>query len=216
MVDHGRFRSGADDSGCRCRHGPGDAVSGSAASPTAECASFIPGAVIVLVHAVVLADVFVANFLVNSVSLEHADGFGSTFGFDKSDATMKRIFPPEFRNRLDAVVNFSSLPEPVILRIVDKFLLEVEQQLHERNVTVSATDPARHFFLKEGFKPEFGAREMGRVIQEHVKKPLADLILFGELAGGGHAEVDYVDGKVVVRAKKRATAAPAADAPAAT
>jgi ATP-dependent Clp protease ATP-binding subunit ClpA len=91
----------------------------------------------------------------------------------------------------------------VILRIVDKFLLEVEQQLHERQVTIVATDAARQFFLREGFKPEFGAREMGRVIQEHVKRPLADLILFGDLRDGGQAEVDFVDGQVVVRARKR-------------
>jgi ATP-dependent Clp protease ATP-binding subunit ClpA len=129
-------------------------------------------------------------------------GFGQGIAFDKGEATIKRMFPPEFRNRLDAIVNFGGLPEQVILRIVDKFLMELEQQLTERHVTLSATEAARQFFLKEGYKPEFGAREMGRVIQEHVKKPLADLILFGELADGGHAEVDYVDGKVVLRARK--------------
>ena len=135
-------------------------------------------------------------------------GFGQGISFDKGDAVVKRIFPPEFRNRLDAIVSFDGLPEAVILRIVDKFLLELEQQLAERNVTISATDPARHFFAKEGFKPEFGAREMGRVVQEHVKRPLADLILFGELKDGGHAEVDYVDGKIVLHAQpgeKRST-----------
>jgi ATP-dependent Clp protease ATP-binding subunit ClpA len=112
------------------------------------------------------------------------------------------VFSPEFRNRLDAVVVFQHLPEEVVLLVVDKFLLELEHQLTERNVTLAATDAARKFFLKEGYKPEFGAREMGRVISEHVKKVLAEEILFGELRDGGHAEVDYVDGKVVVRSRK--------------
>lgn len=120
----------------------------------------------------------------------------------RADAVLKNTFSPEFRNRLDAVVQFAPLPEPVILRIVDKFLLELEHQLFERNVTISATDAARQFFAIEGYKPAFGAREMGRVMQEHVKRTLADLILFGDLSDGGHAEVDFVDGKVVLRAVK--------------
>jgi len=120
----------------------------------------------------------------------------------RADAVLKDVFPPEFRNRLDAVVVFQHLPEDVILLVVDKFLLELEHQLTERNVTLAATDAARKFFLKEGYKPEFGAREMGRVISEHVKKVLAEEILFGSLKDGGHCEVDYVDGKVIIRAKQ--------------
>ncbi|MBX2800526.1 MAG: ATP-dependent Clp protease ATP-binding subunit ClpA [Myxococcales bacterium] len=129
-------------------------------------------------------------------------GFAKQMGTSRADTVLKNVFPPEFRNRLDSMVIFDHLPEEVILLIVDKFLVELEQQLTERNVTLSSTDDARRFFLKEGYKPEFGAREMGRVIQEHVKKPLADEILFGALREGGHAEVDYVDDKVVVRAKE--------------
>jgi len=128
-------------------------------------------------------------------------GFGTGAGATaRADTVLKDVFPPEFRNRLDAIVMFDKLPEDVILLIVDKFLLELEQQLSERNITLRATDAARKFFLREGYKPEFGAREMGRVIQEHVKRPLADEILFGSLREGGHAEVDLVDGKIVVRA----------------
>jgi ATP-dependent Clp protease ATP-binding subunit ClpA len=138
-------------------------------------------------------------------------GFTKNVAAARADTVLKDVFPPEFRNRLDAVVVFAHLPEEVILLIVDKFLLELEQQLVERNVTLSATDAARKFFLREGYKPEFGAREMGRVIQEYVKKPLADEILFGALAKGGHAEVDLVDGKIVVRAKATEAAPPAAE-----
>ncbi|MEQ1501071.1 MAG: ATP-dependent Clp protease ATP-binding subunit ClpA [Myxococcota bacterium] len=129
-------------------------------------------------------------------------GFTPAVGSTRADTVLKDVFPPEFRNRLDSVVVFEHLPEDVILLIVDKFLLELEHQLVERNVTLAATDAARKFFLKEGYKPEFGAREMGRVVQEHVKRPLADEILFGTLREGGHAEIDYVDGKIVVHARK--------------
>ena len=88
-----------------------------------------------------------------------------------------------------------------MLRIVDKFLGELESQLYERNVTLTATDAARKFFLEQGFSREYGAREMGRVIQEHVKKQLADDILFGALVQGGTAEIDLVDGKIVMRTR---------------
>jgi ATP-dependent Clp protease ATP-binding subunit ClpA len=129
-------------------------------------------------------------------------GLVKSTGSVRADSVLKDVFPPEFRNRLDSVVVFQHLPEEVILLVVDKFLLELEHQLTERNVTLAATDAARKFFLKEGYKPEFGAREMGRVISEHVKKVLAEEILFGALKDGGHAEVDHVDGKVVIRSKQ--------------
>jgi len=130
-------------------------------------------------------------------------GFGGKDGPSKSTDVLNKMFAPEFRNRLDAVVMFNELPESVILQIVDKNLLELEQQLVEREVTITATDSARHFFAKEGYKPAYGAREMGRVVQQHVKKPLADEILFGDLREGGHAEVDYVDDEVVIRVVRK-------------
>ncbi|MEO0604331.1 MAG: AAA family ATPase, partial [Myxococcota bacterium] len=139
-------------------------------------------------------------------------GFTKQMGASRADTVLKKVFPPEFRNRLDAMVVFDNLPEEVILLIVDKFLVELEQQLTERNVTLSASDAAREFFLKEGYKPEFGAREMGRVIQQHVKKQLADQILFGELSEhGGHAEVDYVDGEVLLHITPAPAPEPADD-----
>ncbi len=127
-------------------------------------------------------------------------GFGdAAVNAGKSEAAIKRLFPPEFRNRLDAVVSFAGLPEPVILKVVDKVLLELEAQLVERRVTIAATDAARAWFGKKGYNPEFGAREMSRVIQEHVKRKLADLLLFGELASGGHVDIDVVDDAVVLK-----------------
>jgi ATP-dependent Clp protease ATP-binding subunit ClpA len=128
-------------------------------------------------------------------------GFVETLGAGKADATLKRIFPPEFRNRLDAIVWFDKLPEPVILKVVDKFLLQLEGQLVEKGVTLQASEGARHFFMKEGYKPEFGAREMNRVIQDFVKKPLADLLLFGDLSKGGIAVIDLIEGKIQITAR---------------
>ncbi len=130
-------------------------------------------------------------------------GFVETKAIGRAEEELKRRFPPEFRNRLDGIVWFNSLPEAVILQIVDKFLLELEQQLVEREVTLVATEAARRFFAKEGFSDEYGAREMGRVMQDHVKRPLADELLFGKLEHGGRAEIDLVDGKVVIHAVAR-------------
>jgi ATP-dependent Clp protease ATP-binding subunit ClpA len=130
-------------------------------------------------------------------------GFVEQQASGRAESTLKRIFPPEFRNRLDATVWFNNLPEPVILKVVDKFLLELEGQLVEKDVTLEATEAARAFFAKEGYKPEFGAREMSRVIQQHVKRQLADEILFGVLSKGGIAIIDYVDGEVTIGHRPR-------------
>jgi ATP-dependent Clp protease ATP-binding subunit ClpA len=140
-------------------------------------------------------------------------GFVDAGASGRAESVLKDVFPPEFRNRLDAVVWFEPLAEDVVLRIVDKFLLELENQLVERDVTLTASPAARAWFLEQGFSREYGAREMGRVIQDHVKKKLAEELLFGSLAGGGTAEIDLVDGEIVVRATPRA-ALPSAPEPA--
>ena len=125
-------------------------------------------------------------------------GFVQTTASGRAESELKRQFPPEFRNRLDAIVWFEPLPEQVVLKIVDKFLLELETQLGDRDVLLEASDAARQFFLEQGFSIEYGAREMSRVIQEHVKRKLADELLFGSLAQGGRALVDIVDGEIVI------------------
>jgi ATP-dependent Clp protease ATP-binding subunit ClpA len=129
-------------------------------------------------------------------------GFQQGSSSNRADKVLKDMFPPEFRNRLDATVWFEQLPREVILKIVDKNLLELEDQLSEREVTLVATDAAREHFMEQGYSPEFGAREMTRVVQEQVKRPLADELLFGALRDGGHAEIDYVDEEVVIRTRK--------------
>ena len=108
-------------------------------------------------------------------------------------ADIKRLFTPEFRNRLDAIVSFKALDEQVILRVVDKFLLQLEQQLAEKKVEVTFTDKLRKFLAKKGFDPLMGARPMQRLIQDTIRKALADELLFGRLQDGGRLTVDLDD-----------------------
>ncbi len=106
---------------------------------------------------------------------------------------IKRLFTPEFRNRLDAIVSFRPLDEQIILRVVDKFLLQLEQQLGEKKVEVTFTDSLRKFLGKKGFDPLMGARPMQRLIQDTIRKALADELLFGRLTEGGRLTVDIND-----------------------
>lgn len=122
-------------------------------------------------------------------------GFGSPSSQHKQDGALKRTFSPEFRNRLDAMVKFGPLPEVVVRRIVDKFIAQLGEQIAERKVILEPTDAALEWMATRGYKPEYGAREMGRVIHTHVKKPLADLMLFGDLKDGGTAVIDVSDDK---------------------
>ncbi|MBB3637774.1 MULTISPECIES: ATP-dependent Clp protease ATP-binding subunit ClpA [Variovorax] len=106
---------------------------------------------------------------------------------------IKRLFSPEFRNRLDAIVNFKALDEQVILRVVDKFLLQLETQLSEKKVEVTFSDKLRKHLAKKGFDPLMGARPMQRLIQDTIRRALADELLFGRLTDGGRLEVDLDD-----------------------
>jgi ATP-dependent Clp protease ATP-binding subunit ClpA len=124
-------------------------------------------------------------------------------GFSQSRTTgdemveIKRLFTPEFRNRLDAIISFGMLDSSVILRVVDKFLMQLEEQLHEKRVEAVFTDALRAHLAKEGFDPQMGARPMHRLIQDTIRRALADELLFGKLTGGGQVTVDVDDeGKV--------------------
>ncbi len=107
---------------------------------------------------------------------------------------VNKLFTPEFRNRLDAVIPFGGLPPEVIAKVVDKFIFQLEAQLSERSVTIELTDAARKWIGEIGYDEKFGARPLGRVIQEHIKKPLADELLFGKLEHGGTVKID-LEGK---------------------
>src|SRR5258706_8173623 len=103
---------------------------------------------------------------------------------------MERLFVPEFRNRLDAIVSFLSLPPEVVERIVDKFVMELDAQLNEKKVFLELTAAARKYLAEKGYDPTFGARPMARLIQQEVKRALADEILFGRLKDGGKVTID--------------------------
>jgi ATP-dependent Clp protease ATP-binding subunit ClpA len=103
---------------------------------------------------------------------------------------IKRMFTPEFRNRLDAIVSFGSLNTDVIMRVVDKFLIELEQQLQDKKVEVSFSESLRDFLARKGFDPQMGARPMQRLIQDTIRKVLADELLFGRLVSGGRVHID--------------------------
>ncbi|TXK64436.1 ATP-dependent Clp protease ATP-binding subunit ClpA [Alkalisalibacterium limincola] len=128
---------------------------------------------------------------------------GFTRQSNASDAmeVIRRTFSPEFRNRLDAIVQFGGLGLEHVLRVVDKFIIELEAQLHEKHVSLTASPEARTWLAEHGFDPEMGARPMARVIQEQIKRPLADELLFGKLVGGGRVKVDVVDGSLHVTAE---------------
>jgi ATP-dependent Clp protease ATP-binding subunit ClpA len=102
---------------------------------------------------------------------------------------IKKMFTPEFRNRLDSIVSFTSLDAHTLANVVDKFLVAFEAQLNEKKVTLTVDQDARRWLAEKGYDPKMGARPMARVIQEHLKKPLANELLFGDLVKGGHVTV---------------------------
>ncbi len=127
----------------------------------------------------------------------------ASIGFTKQDHTtdameaIKKSFTPEFRNRLDGIIQFGALTLDVIRTVVDKFLAEVQAQLDDKKVTLNVNDDARNWLAEHGYDEKMGARPMARVIQEKIKKPLAELVLFGELSdGGGEVDVGVVDGEL--------------------
>jgi ATP-dependent Clp protease ATP-binding subunit ClpA len=123
-----------------------------------------------------------------SIGFTHAD-----HASDGMEA-IRRSFTPEFRNRLDAVIQFASLDPVTIERVVDKLVVEVEMQLEQKGVTISLDDAARRWIAEKGYDPKMGARPMARTIQEHIKRPLAEELLFGRLVGGGHVRVSVAAG----------------------
>ncbi len=122
-------------------------------------------------------------------------------GFERSERVgddqeaIERMFTPEFRNRLDSVIPFAALTQDVVLRVVDKFVMLLEAQLSDRQVTIELSDEARKWLAERGYDLRFGARPLGRIIQEHIKKALAEELLFGRLAKGGIVRVTLVDDK---------------------
>jgi ATP-dependent Clp protease ATP-binding subunit ClpA len=123
-------------------------------------------------------------------------GFTSQDHAADSGEAIKRTFSPEFRNRLDATIQFKALDPVTIGRVVDKFLIELEAQLQEKNVTLEVDERARQWLAEHGYDPKMGARPMGRLIQEHIKRPMAEELLFGRLAAGGHVLIREEGGQL--------------------
>lgn len=125
-----------------------------------------------------------------SDAAKNSIGFGRGTKDDEQEEALKRLFTPEFRNRLDSVIAFGGLTPEIIERVVEKFVLQLEAQLADRNVTIDMSDAARAWLAKKGFDASYGARPLSRTIQEHVKKPMAEELLFGKLAKGGAVQID--------------------------
>jgi|TARA_R100000789_G_scaffold2804_4_gene6418 ATP-dependent Clp protease ATP-binding subunit ClpA len=125
-----------------------------------------------------------------------AIGFGRDRREGEDTAAIERTFTPEFRNRLDAVISFGALPKSVILKVVEKFVLQLEAQLMDRDVTIELTQAAAEWLADKGYDDKMGARPLARVIQEHIKKPLAEELLFGKLLKGGVVTVGVKDNKI--------------------
>jgi ATP-dependent Clp protease ATP-binding subunit ClpA len=139
-----------------------------------------------------------------------AIGFGGRTNTDKGGKAIERLFSPEFRNRLDAIVQFASLPPPIIEKVVDKFIMELDAQLNEKKVFIQITPAARRYLAEKGYDPTFGARPMARLIQTEIKRVLADEILFGTLRDGGRVEIDAADGALTFKYTASESAAAAA------
>lgn len=124
-------------------------------------------------------------------------GFSQEFRVGEDEEAIKNLFTPEFRNRLDAVIPFAPLDPSTIGKVVDKFIMQLEAQLSDRDVSIELTAAAQQELAEKGYDPAMGARPLARLIQTHIKQPLAEELLFGQLQSGGHVVVDFVKGEYV-------------------
>ena len=128
----------------------------------------------------------------------------ASFGFTHSKQAgdeqedIKKLFTPEFRNRIDAIVSFAALDNDIILKVVDKFLIQLESQLHDKKVDATFTLKLKEFLAQKGFDPQMGARPMARLIQDTIRKALADELLFGKLISGGEIEIDISEDEEII------------------
>ena len=141
------------------------------------------------------------------ISPRTAFGFTRTKREGDDKEAINRLFTPEFRNRLDAIISFSHLPKEVVAKVVDKFVLQLEAQLADRNVTIELSDEARAWLVENGYDETMGARPMARLIQANIKTPLADEVLFGKLKDGGAVRVVVVKDEEGETARTRRSSA---------
>jgi ATP-dependent Clp protease ATP-binding subunit ClpA len=156
-------------------------------------------------HVIIVMTTNAGAFEMNRPSI----GFVASDNASDGAEAIKRLFSPEFRNRLDAVIQFASLPMGVIERVVDKLLVEIEAQLEKKGVSISLDDAARRWLAEKGYDPKMGARPMARLMQEQIKRPLAEELLFGKLANGGSVRVGVADDGSALKLESEAAPAPA-------
>jgi ATP-dependent Clp protease ATP-binding subunit ClpA len=135
-------------------------------------------------------------------SEKNSIGFGDDFEKEYEDGALKKFFAPEFRNRLDAVITFNKLGKEIMLKIVGKFLVELKDQVKDKNVKIEITDETLDYLVDKGFDPKMGARPLQRVIDADIKRKLARELLFGKLKNGGVLIVDIVDDKIALTVKE--------------
>jgi ATP-dependent Clp protease ATP-binding subunit ClpA len=135
-------------------------------------------------------------------------GFGRQVRQGEDEDAIKRMFTPEFRNRLDAVIPFAGLTPEIVGRVVEKFVMQLEAQLADRNVTIELSSAAKEWLAERGYDRLYGARPLARVIQEYIKKPLAEELLFGKLVKGGAVKVALKDSKLDFEFAEASTGAP--------
>lgn len=144
---------------------------------------------------------------------KEAIGFGRDTREGEDQEAIKRLFTPEFRNRLDAIIPFGNLQPETVGRVVEKFVLQLEAQLADRNVTIEMSSAAKEWLAERGYDRLYGARPLGRVIQDSIKKPLSEELLFGRLTKGGAVKISVKDGELSFEYLENATSSPAAEAP---
>jgi ATP-dependent Clp protease ATP-binding subunit ClpA len=142
----------------------------------------------------------------DSGTTEHVADARQKVAQQRSKQAIDKVFSPEFRNRLDAIVSFGPLTPGVMETIVEKFILQLEAQLAERRVAITLQPEARHWLAGKGYDPVYGARPLARVIQTEVRDPLTDEILFGRLENGGTVTIGLADGKLTFDFEDRAAA----------
>ena len=123
-------------------------------------------------------------------------GFNSTRSSNDNDEAINKLFSPEFRNRIDSIIHFNHLNPEIVLSIVEKFIIQVEAQLDEKGVTLSINKSAKNYLAKKGYDEVYGARELGRIIQEEIKKPIAEELIFGKISNGGHVDIIFSKDKI--------------------
>ena len=123
-------------------------------------------------------------------------GFNSSRSSNDNDEAINKLFSPEFRNRIDSIIHFNHLNPEIVLSIVEKFIIQVEAQLDEKGVTLSINKSAKNYLAKKGYDEVYGARELGRIIQEEIKKPIAEELIFGKISNGGHVDIIFSKDKI--------------------